>query len=190
MDRIEYMKENLMNAVESQLNNLASANAEELGAAVDMIKDLEEASYYCTITKAMNEKEKYHSGNNGNNDMMYYYERDMDRPYYNRMYYGNSNSGRNSNNSGNSNGSRNYMEGRSGTSRRNYMESKYTNNDKHRNMQNLEQYIHELSEDITEMIEDASSEEKRMLQRKLNILANKIYNGSDNNNMNNGSQQQ
>ena len=41
-------------------------------------------------------------------------------------------------------------------------------------MQELEKYMHELTEDLTEMIEGASAEEKQMLQRKISALASKI----------------
>jgi len=37
--------------------NLESANTKELGEAVDMIKDLSEAEYYCSITEAMSESQ-------------------------------------------------------------------------------------------------------------------------------------
>ena len=36
--------------------NLNTVDTRELGEAVDMIKDLAEAIYYCTVTKAMEEK--------------------------------------------------------------------------------------------------------------------------------------
>ena len=41
-------------------------------------------------------------------------------------------------------------------------------------MHELEKYVQELSEDIMEMIEDATHEEKQMLQRKLSAFASKI----------------
>jgi hypothetical protein len=57
MERLKYMKETLMNCVQGQLGDLSSVDAGELGAAIDMIKDLEEAIYYATIVKSMEEKE-------------------------------------------------------------------------------------------------------------------------------------
>lgn len=57
--RLMAMKQSLAAAIESQLCNLGEADAEELGQAIDMLKDLEEALYFCTITEAMNgEKNK------------------------------------------------------------------------------------------------------------------------------------
>ena len=52
-DRLERMKETLMSAVEMEICNLGEADTEELGKAIDMIKDLEEAIYYCAITMAL-----------------------------------------------------------------------------------------------------------------------------------------
>ena len=47
-----------MNVVQSQLVNPAAADTKELGEAVDMIKDLEEAIYYCSVVEAMEDSKK------------------------------------------------------------------------------------------------------------------------------------
>lgn len=123
--------------------------------------------------------------------------RDMDREQ-GRMYYSGSASssgGSNRSNSmggsqgGNTNGSRGYSdnmsnqrdsrEGRSGQSRRNYMETKEMNKgntpgEKQAKMKELENYTKELAEDVTEMISDASPEEKQMLKTKMQTLIQKI----------------
>lgn len=70
-------------------------------------------------------------------------------------------------------------EGRSGMSRRSYMETKEmhkanTPEDKQHKMKELEKYMGELSGDITEMIADASAEEKSLLKTKLQTLVQKI----------------
>lgn len=70
-------------------------------------------------------------------------------------------------------------EGRSGRSRRSYMETKEMNKgnsseEKQMKMKELEKYMKELSEDVTEMIGDASPEEKSMLKTKLQTLTQKI----------------
>lgn len=65
-------------------------------------------------------------------------------------------------------------EGRSYNGRRNYMESKEMHKDKTTMMKELEDYMSELSSDITEMIEGASAEEKQLLQKKIATLATKI----------------
>lgn len=189
MERLKSMKDCLMAQAQSQMGNLHQVDAKELGEVVDMIKDLEEAIYYCTITKAMNEggehsKEKEHH---------YYYQQPM--MYYDggmgRMYYdGRGGDARGTNGSenrgGNSSGNgrnyyqeypielRDYREGRSPKSRRMYMESKEMHHDKTKQMHELEQYLKELGTDIAEMIEDATPEEKTLLKTKLSNLATRI----------------
>lgn len=70
-------------------------------------------------------------------------------------------------------------DGRSWKSRRGYMESKElhksnTAEDKQHKMKELEKYMGELSTDITEMIADASPEERSLLKQKLQVLTQKI----------------
>lgn len=114
-----------------------------------------------------------------------------------RMYYGGSTGGNSSNmggsssgmSSGSSNtGSRGYSEGgqmssrmqrdgregRSGESRRGYMESKEMGKDKSEKMQNLEEYAKTLTEDVTEMVQGMSPEEKALLRNKVQNLVSKI----------------
>lgn len=69
--------------------------------------------------------------------------------------------------------------GRSWKSRRGYMESKELHKDntpesKQYKMKELEKYMGELSTDISEMIADASSEERSLLKQKLQVLTQKI----------------
>ena len=115
------------------------------------------------------------------------YYRDMDKEH-GRMYYtdGGSNIGGSSmggNTSGSMGGSSSRMysemgrdrrEGRSGMSRRSYMESKEMNKDKSEKMKELENYMKELSEDVTEMIQGASAEEKNLLKQKMQVLMQKF----------------
>ena len=70
-------------------------------------------------------------------------------------------------------------EGRSGQSRKGYMETKEMNKgnspeEKKAKMTELEKYMAELSSDVTEMIADASQEEKNLLKSKMQILMQKI----------------
>lgn len=201
MKRLERMKETLVACVENQLCNLSQADTQELGAAVDMIKDLEEAIYYCTITKAMNEpqqkgmmmpqQEQHHQQEpkymNGDGRMYRAYYGD-DRMYNNGTMYANNNSSGGSSNNGSTsyngastmymngqNGMRDPREGRSPMYRMMYMTSKEMNgSDSSKNMKELEEYVHELTEDIMEMIEGASQEEKQMLRQKISTLSTKI----------------
>ena len=199
MERMKHMKETLMNCVSGQLGDLSSVDAKELGEVMDMIKDLSEAIYYCTITESMekSEKEKKEQPMMYPVEYRYYpmdynrYYRDMDREYGN-MYYteyamngGNGSQGGSRNyqdgNRQTSGESRNYpielrdyREGRSPMTRKNYMERKMHGGGKEAQMHELEKYMQELTSDITEMIEGASSEEKQMLKTKISALATKI----------------
>ncbi len=185
MNNLKSMKEQLTSVVQAQMGNMQNVSAKELGEAVDMIKDLSEAIYYCTITEAMEakEKEEHEYGN-----VHYYtdrrypdYYRDVDREY-GRMYYDDKPSA----------GTgytgtrmmyteqipktmmRDSREGRSGMSRRMYMESKEMHKDSATQMHELDNYIKELGSDITEMIKDSTPEEKQVLQQKIANLAAKI----------------
>ena len=191
MERLKSIKDNLIAAVQCQ--DISSADAKEMGEVVDMIKDIEEAIYYCTITKAMEEKypeQSMYYGGRGDGMRRYipYMDyrpeiyRDMD---YDRMYY--TESGMAQTPSGRYSGSvsqRTKMEapvriydsreGRSGMTRRNYMEGKEMHHNQDAQMQELKKYMQELSEDITEMIQDASPDEKLLLKQKLTSLIQKL----------------
>lgn len=120
------------------------------------------------------------------------WNRDMDRPM-GRMYFTagtyDANYGNNGVNSGNrydgdgrrsnSGGGRDYREGRSGQRRRGYMESKELHSDnspesKQQRMKELDAYMKDLSEDVTEMIGDASAEERALLKQKMQGLVSKL----------------
>jgi hypothetical protein len=58
LEKLHWMKDCLIEAVESELCNLEEVDTKELGEAIDMIKDLEKAIYYHTITEAMNNPAK------------------------------------------------------------------------------------------------------------------------------------
>ena len=214
MERLKHMKEMLMAQVESQLGHLETVDAEELGEVIDMIKDLDEALYYCTITKAMEEKDQektierhYYTERPYVYNPPMYPERDMDREY-GRMYYGgNGNRGSSGNGSSNaSNGGssntgsagsnmssssgssyyggpyeeyplmdwRDSREGRSPKSRKMYMEAKETHQGKAAQLKELEKYVGELTDDLMDMIKDASPEEQSYLGNRVSALATKI----------------
>lgn len=245
MHRLKSMEETLIGCVQAQLANISNADTKELGEAVDMIKDFEQAMYYHCMSESLKENkeekkkmkeeleklkeerpQEYH--HYYTEKLMPYYldpymyppfDRDMDkemgRMYYSerqprnsqgeftdgrgrdrRYYDGNTRSGDSSNggngnstsgmSSGGNGGSRNFYEreipfdlrdsreGRSPMSRRNYMESKEMHQDKEKKIKELEKYMQELSQDIVEMIEDASPEEKQMLEKKMTHLTSKI----------------
>lgn len=215
MERLKHIKEMILDCVQGEICNLPQADTKELGEAIDMLKDLEEAIYYSTITEAMNAKEQgddrgkevmyypypmYYPANNsyssGDKGMEYYDPyRDMDR-HNGKMYYNggsgssSSRSGGNSNmgSGGNSGGSRSYQEmeyprsmdmrdrreGRSPMNRKMYMEAKEMHHGKESQLKELENYMHELTNDVTEMIKDSSPEEKQLMQKKIAALAEKV----------------
>lgn len=191
--RLEHMKETLMCAVEMQLCNLAEVDTKELGEAIDMIKDLEEAIYYCTVTEAMKgngseiwsdkkhedngEHRKYYNGSRSYMERMPYYydDEDEDKMYARRRradgtFYMDHDNMMN----GHERIERDHREGRSYNSRRMYMESKEMKKDKASQLRELEKYMQELSQDIVEMINDASPEEKQYLEKKISALASKV----------------
>lgn len=179
MHRLKNMKDTLVNCVCAELSDLKNADTHELGEAIDMIKDLEEAMYYCSITKAMeaSEKERDHCHIIRERDMdrdhgrMYYAETGYPYPDYTDYNYDREKTTYPVRNGGMMRDSR---EGRSPISRRNYMESKALHQGKEKKMKELEEYMKELSEDIIEMIEDASPEERQMLEKKMTHLTSKI----------------
>lgn len=147
-ERLHDIKDILLCAVEHQIADLEHVNTCELGEVIDMIKDLEEAIYYCTVTEAMHDpnnewktKKSDHYQTWSDNDRM-----------------------------GWTGGS---WEGHSHLIRKTYMEAKESK-DKATQLRELEKYMQELSLDITEMIADASPEEKQYLEKKITALASKI----------------
>ena len=154
--KLEHMKDVLICAVEHEINNLENANCKELGEAIDMIKDLEETIYYCTITKAMEEKEHHKE-----EDYYKYYE---ERPIGMRDDMRISRDWDSSRRWDSSREGSNPKDGRSHITRRYYMESKEKHLDNATTMKELEHYLSELSSDIAEMIEGATPEEKILLQ--------------------------
>lgn len=198
IEKLKSIQECLASAAEAQVYDLENVDAQELGEVIDIIKDIEETIYYCTVTKAMKEGvEEYREP-----EVMYYggyrrehpswREKDMGDWSDERRYYDGKGSQHTSSNSsdhmsggsGNSNSyytEREYphafedmREGRSYRSRRMYMESKESKQDKAIQMRELEKYMQELAQDITEMIEGASSEERQYLSKKISALATKL----------------
>ena len=55
IERLNNIKETLLCAVECEVCELEEADAKELGEVIDMIKDIEEAIYYHTVTEAMHQ---------------------------------------------------------------------------------------------------------------------------------------
>lgn len=186
MDQLKTIKDQMISVVQGQMADIKSVDAKELGEAVDIIKDLAETMYYCSVTEAMEkstDEEKRHYIEKYAPEMRYtdpkfyndrytyprYYDDDIhhdprkdekyrDRMYYTRpkdMYYDT------------------MTNGRSPMTRKMFMESKDVV-DEPTKQKHLEKYIAELGDDITEMIEDLSPENKAMVKTRLVQLASHI----------------
>lgn len=149
MQHLKNIKSALIEEVEEQLSHLECIDAAELGEAVDMIKDMEEAMYYHVITEAML-----------NHDT----ESEVEPT---RMYYGTTKMIMHDDED-------EELEGHSAQKRKSYLEAKRHNKDKMYQLKELESYLQELSNDILELIGEASTEERQLLQKKISTLATKI----------------
>ena len=133
--KLMWMEEQLIAEAEKQFECLEKVCTKELGEVIDMIKDLKEAIYYETVTKAMEagdsyktEKSDHLHGEDGRQE------------------------------------SRSYR----------YIEAREMKKDKATQLRELEKYIQEMSQEIIDMISDASVEEKAYLEKKLTALGVKI----------------
>lgn len=157
MERLKSMKECLMSTVQAQISgNLNNVDTHELGEAIDMIKDLAEAMYYCSVVEAMDEE--YWRDMDKSENKMYYTPRlqtttprYQSEPYYEERY-----------------------SGKSPIKRKMYMETKELHPDKNKQKEQLEDYVKELSWDITEMLHDASPEDKQLIKTRLTEICNKL----------------
>lgn len=184
MEQLEKMKETLIGHVSAQINNIYDADCKELGEAIDMIKDLDEAMYYCAIVKAMKKQD--------NTENMRYYTEPRYREKTSSMYMPSNEHHmpyeeaslrmRGTRDNGRrvmyytepDDYYRDEREGKSPIRRKKYFETKEYNQGKEASMRELEAYAQELTQDIVEMVRDATPEEKQVLKQKINSLADKI----------------
>jgi hypothetical protein len=99
--------------------------------------------------------------------------RDLDRASRGRMYYTETEPMHKDG------GMRDSREGKAGMMRKGYMETKEmhkgsTPQDKEANMRSLEEYLKELSEDLTGLLSDMTPEERQMAKTKITTLAAKM----------------
>ena len=181
MDRLKAIKEILVEKVEAQMCHLECVDTKELGEVIDMIKDLEEAIYYCTITDAMHQrsypepmKDKYRRISH---DGGHYEGRSRSRTH-DRLHPDGGHDVKDEHETVGEGSwgerERDPREGISSHQRRMYMEAKEMHHGKAKQLQELEKYMKDLSGDMVEMIEDASPEEKQYLANRLSALASKI----------------
>lgn len=99
--------------------------------------------------------------------------RDLDRASRGRMYYTETEPMRKDG------GMRDSREGKAGIMRKGYMETKEmhkgsTPQDKEANMRSLEEYLKELSEDLTGLLSEMTPEERQMAKTRITTLAAKM----------------
>lgn len=87
MEQLKNIEQCLISTVQSQLGDLKKTNAKELGEVVDMIKDLEEAMYYCSIIQAMEKTPKEESKISYYSEPHYHMESNDTKPYVPYMEY-------------------------------------------------------------------------------------------------------
>lgn len=166
VENLKSMKDQLVNCVQGQLGDLQKVDTHQLGEAIDMIKDLSEAIYYCIIVESMEKSNQDKGG-----DTINYYTTPVsfetavpasDKSnvinYYTEM----------------PDMKRDPREGRSPIRRRMYMEGKQKHHDATSQLRELEAYLQELSNDVVEMVKGATQEEKATLRQKMMTLVDKI----------------
>lgn len=187
------IKDTLIGLVQGQMTNLQCVDTKELGEVIDMIKDLEEAQYYCTVVEAMEANgDKQARWTDQSSGRLYYQEMgggnnsSGGRSYYQEMggrdyedYYPNDSSGSRIRGGRPDMWERDFSmelrderEGKSPIRRKMYMESKETHQEKDKVIRELEKYMDELTNDIMEIVKNATPEEKTLMQRKLQTLGN------------------
>ena len=198
--RMHEMIETLTEVAKCEIDKgIENVDTKEMGEVADIIKDLSEAMYYRTITVAMEDSEygvdydwegrkgyrgqmrdskgRYMSRRRGYMPMMHDYDwdnmqmdRDMDREH-GKMYYTEPMTMHNDNQP--------HTESRYDRARRGYEETKSMHKDnspesKQMKMKSLEDYMKSLAEDVTEMVNDMSPEEKSLMKQKMQVLIQKI----------------
>ena len=151
INRLKCLEDEMVSVLELQFENLDSVCTKELGEAIDIVKDLEEAIYYHTITEAM-KTEKAATTYSWEKELSH--DREIDEKMIEEEW--------------------DEWLGHSPHGRKRYLEAREYGKDKTIQLRELEKYMHELSNDIVAMIDDASVEEKTYLEKKIGALAAKI----------------
>lgn len=189
-ERLCSIKERAMTLLEMGMNqDVTSIDAKEIGELMDIVKDTEEAikyaeeaCYYHKVSEAMDEADPEEKSRKLNKYIPEYegkfytpnYARSRDsrgRYMYTEpdmrmypMYYS----------SPTNSISRDSREGRAGMSRRTYMEAREMNADPNTKQEELENYLDELADDVTELISGMDANERTLLKQKLTNLAGTI----------------
>lgn len=200
--RMHDMIEKLSEAAKSEIDKgIELADTEETSKVIDMLKDLAEAMYYRTLTKAMEESDTeetmrmFDRYGRERRDYDHYRYRDGrfapkghgeyrgydESPYWHmtpEMYRDMDRQTRERMNYTET-GIMHTGESNYDRAKRNYTESKdmhraNTPQDKEAKMKDLEKYMKELSSDLTELMAGMSGEEMAMAKSKLSTLLSKM----------------
>ena len=176
MNSLKEIKEQLVIQVQNQMGNLECVNTKELGEVIDMIKDLSKAIYYCEVSKQMEEADESRKMGKGED-----YSQSFNMGSGQGEVTASHNPTKSINNSHDSEGNnsiylRNEWEGKSPITRKIYMESKMMGHDVSKTSKELENYMQDLINDMMEILNKTSSEEKTIIQKKINTLVAKIQN--------------
>jgi len=211
IENMKSIEETLASKIKAEFDNgIECINTEEMGAAIDMLKDIETALYHATVTHAMEEygdtdteqdyarryyddyrysngryAQKGHGVRRGYDEPPYYHmttddyrtweqNRDIDRKS-GKMYFSEpiTADGTRYSPSGE------YTESQYETRKRAYTESKElhkanTPEDKQAKMKDLEDYMRTIADDISEMLNTATAEEKNLVRSKVQTIAQKL----------------
>ena len=155
MKRLKAIKDTLLCAIEDQMcGNLALVNTKELGEVVDMVKDISEIMYYCSVVEAMGKsstsKSKATTPNHDTGQMAI-----TGSPYGEEEEWDEG-------------------EGKSPLKRKEYLIAKEEHEEKDKLLHELDEYLYELSSDLTEIFDKAMPEEKVMLKTKITAMLDKM----------------
>lgn len=186
--RMYEMLETLSESAKTELDKgLECLDTCEFGMVIDILKDLSEALYYRSVTKAMDSLEAEDVTSVRRYSVPYWHRelehnRDMDLDY-DRMYFSSSMPSAPRIQKANAkhyfDDAEEYMrdsrEGKAGLSRKNYVETKTLHpNDSQKKLDNLDRYMKDLAEDVVTLYEDGTNEEKTMVKAKLQTLLQKM----------------
>ena len=151
MKRLKAIKDTLLCAIEDQMcGNLALVNTKELGEVVDMVKDISETMYYCSVVEAMGKtstsKSKATTPNHYTDQMAI-----TAIPYGEHEEW-------------------DEREGKSPLKRKEYLIAKEEHKEKDMLLHELDEYLHELSLDLTEMLDGALTAEKALAQQRISAI--------------------
>lgn len=166
MKHLIKIKKQLVDCVEEELSQgLCSVDTHELGEVIDMIKDLDEAIFYCIMGHHQLEKDEAATTalqHCCHCDGVEIEEEPEEHTFMKKEHMAATYDAHDE------------KEGHSYKKRKAYLEAKERNSDKIVQMKELEEYMKDLSMDITDMIKDASTEERQLLEKRIQSLATKI----------------